>query len=118
MSRRRRATLTIAPGQRSARAQRERRLQRAVWALIGAFLFLILAIPAYGYYDTFVSPLRQPVTQVNDRVFDMAHYIKRLRFIDSQSKLTQQQADWATIPFQLIDDLENGELLRQGAAPP
>ncbi len=98
-----------------ARWERERRTQRTILALgLGAIL-LILGIPAFGYYESFVLPPREAVVKVNDTTFDMGYYVKRLRFLKWQSETIGQRLDTSIAPFQLIEDVENEELLRQGS---
>jgi parvulin-like peptidyl-prolyl isomerase len=81
--------------------------------LVGiGLLLLILAVPAYSYYQTYVAPLQEVVVRVNDTRFTLGDYIKRLRFLDLESAMTGVPVDYSVDPFRLLQDLQNNELIR------
>lgn len=100
---------------RLARWQQEQRKARAALFLGIVAVLVILAIPAYGYYATFVKPPREWVVQVNERTFSMGYLVKLLRMFQRGSELTGQTASLGTLPFQLVQVLSENELIRQVA---
>lgn len=116
-------TVTPPPSRRTRRAEAHaaRRRERpkpsrksAIIAVVAALLVLT-AIPAYGYYEVFVAPMRETIIKVNDTTFDVGYYIERLRIISQQNVLTGQQTDFSTEPFRLLDVLRDDELIRQAS---
>ena len=107
-------------GQRSSqrrirsRWQRERRKTRVV--LLGGLvaILLILAIPAYGYYDTFIAPPREWIVKVNDKTYTQGDLVQLLRMYQ-RSAVQGGDFNLGTLPFQLINTLTENELVRQGA---
>ncbi|GBD11473.1 Foldase protein PrsA [bacterium HR23] len=100
---------------RLARWQQEQRKARTAFVLGIVAVAVILAIPAYGYYATFIKPPREWVVQVNDRVFSMGYLVKLLRMFQRGSEITGQTANLGTLPFQLVQVLSENELVRQVA---
>lgn len=98
-----------------ARWQREKKVQRTTIIVIAIAILVVLGIPAFGYYQTFIAPTRLPVVKVNDKAFDMGYYAKRLRLLYTGAKASGGQANLSTLPFELLDIIEENELLVQGA---
>ncbi|MFN3974751.1 MAG: SurA N-terminal domain-containing protein [Dehalococcoidia bacterium] len=100
---------------RLARWQQEQRKARTALFLGIVAVVVILAIPAYGYYATFIQPPRQWVVQVNERTFSMGYLVKLLRMFQRGGQLTGQSLNLGTLPFQLVQVLSENELIRQTA---
>ena len=76
-----------------------------------AILFII-AIPAYGYWANFVAPPRSVVLQVDDTKYTlgfMTKYLVGLEALGGQISLGSE-------PFRLLQQLQQDELVRSGAA--
>jgi parvulin-like peptidyl-prolyl isomerase len=114
-------TVTPPPSRRTRRAeqistrrrQRARPSRRSAIIFISAVLLVLAAIPAVGYYEVFIAPLRETIVKVNDTTYDVGYYIERLRILTQQNKLISQQTDLSTEPFKLLDTLRDDELIRQ-----
>lgn len=84
--------------------------------LLAVIIVLALAaVPAYGYYDTYLAPLQVPMVRVNNTVISMGDYVERLRYLSVENKLAGTTIDYASDPFRLLSDLRDGELLVQAA---
>jgi len=95
-----------------ARWQREERRRRIVLTLGAVVILLVLAIPAFGYYQTVIAPRHALVVRVYDTSYDMGYYVKLLR---AQSAMAGGQLDLSLAPFQLVQTLEDNELIYYGA---
>ncbi|MBI4300813.1 MAG: SurA N-terminal domain-containing protein, partial [Chloroflexi bacterium] len=98
--------------QQVSRWQRDKRTRLIVFGLIALVLLAILAVPAYGYYREFLAPPSKKVTKVNSKTFTMGYYVKRLRML---TMAMGGQLDFSSVPFQLVDNIENEEIARLGA---
>lgn len=116
-------TITPPPSRRTRRAEahaarrreRPKPSRKSAILAIAAAVLVLTAIPAYGYYDNFIAPLRETIIKVNDTTMDVGYYIERLRIISQQNTLTGQQTDFSTEPFKLLDVLRDDELVRQAS---
>ncbi|MBI2908170.1 MAG: peptidylprolyl isomerase [Chloroflexi bacterium] len=97
-----------------AKWQREKKVQRTTAVIIAIAIFVVLGIPALGYFQTFVAPTMQPVVRVNNKSFDMGYYAKRLRLLYTGAKAAGGQANLSTIPFELLDIIEENQLIQDG----
>ena len=79
-----------------------------------AAILLILAIPAYGYYDTFISPPKEWIVQVNHKTYTQGDLVQLLRMYQ-RSAVPGEDFNLGSLPFQLINTLTENELVRQGA---
>ncbi|MBI2918777.1 MAG: peptidylprolyl isomerase [Chloroflexi bacterium] len=95
-----------------ARWQRERQRRRLIVVLGAVAVLLVLAIPAFGYYKTIISPRRAMVVRVYDTTYRMGDYVKLLR---ASQALSGGQMDLSLAPFQLVQTLEDNELVYYGA---
>lgn len=91
-----------------SRIERERR--RKIFALLLGILSIIavLALLGFGYYDSQLSPRWQPVIRVNDTFFTASYLVKELKFAKALG----------SNPYMiepLIEEIQNFELIRQGA---
>lgn len=79
-------------------------------------VLVILGIPLYGYYLQRVVPGQEPVVVVNDTTITMDSYVRRLRLsrllLESRGS---QPGEFASAPMQLVFDLVDDELIKQGA---
>ncbi|MCS7206827.1 MAG: SurA N-terminal domain-containing protein [Dehalococcoidia bacterium] len=100
---------------RLARWQQEQRKARTALIFGIVAVLVILAIPAYGYYATFIKPPREWVVQVNDRIFTMGYLVKLLRMYQRGTELTGQNPNLGTMPFQIVQVISENELVRQVA---
>jgi hypothetical protein len=103
------------PRRRPSRWQQEQRKARVALFLGIVAVAVVLAIPAYGYYTTFIRPPREWVVQVNERTFTMGYLVKLLRMFQRGAEITGQQAGLGTMPFQVVQALSDNELIRQVA---
>ncbi|MCX6023608.1 MAG: homoserine dehydrogenase [Chloroflexi bacterium] len=97
------------------RRQRPTPSRRSAFLLIGAALLVLGAIPAFGYYEIFIAPMRETIVKVNDATFSMGDYVERLRIIAQQNKLTGGTTDMSTEPFRMLDTLRDSELIKQAS---
>jgi hypothetical protein len=98
-----------------SRQQQERRKRRGVLLFGVVGLLLITAIPAYGYYDTFVAPNREWVVKVNDTTFTMGYLLKLLRMQQAGSEATGQPLNIGSRPYDLVQLLAENEVISQAA---
>ncbi len=111
-----RAATTPLKGARAAARLRDRRTQRWVVGLFAAILAGVIAIPAYGYFATFVLPPRHTVVQVNEAKHTLGEVAKRTRADVNVIMLQGGQPDYGTLPFDKLNTLVEEELLRQNAS--
>ena len=104
------------PSQRRIRSRWQREQRKTRVALLGglAAILLILAIPVYGYYDTFIAPPREWIIKVNDKTYTQGDLVQLLRTYQ-RSAISGEDFNLGTLPFQLINTLTENELIRQGA---
>ncbi len=95
-----------------ARWQREQQRRRVVTILGAVAVLLVLAVPAFGYYQTILAPRRAVVVRIYDTTYRMGDYVKLLR---AQAALSGGQIDLSLAPFQLVQTLEDNELVFYGA---
>ena len=99
----------------ATRRLQERRRQRRVLLFAAAVVLLVLAIPAFGYYVTFVSPPRQVVINVNDVERTLGEMVDRARARVASQVEAGVQPQIANVPFEVLTSLVDEELLTQGA---
>ena len=101
-------------GQHS-RLQVERRRQRLA-IIVGVVVVLaILAVPAYGYYNSFIAPPRVWAVRVNDTTLTMGDLVKRIRVLQGLNRYSGQNIDLGRVPFDELFGMLEDELVRQGA---
>jgi hypothetical protein len=98
-----------------ANLEKDRRKQRVVIGLGLVVALLVIAIPLYGWVTTFIMPPRETIVRVNDTSYDMGYLLKIMRMVQRQSEAQGQQVNLGTIPFQLVSDLAEDELILQGS---
>lgn len=77
---------------------------------------MVIAIPAVGYFTTFVLPPRRTVVQVNDAKHTLGEIVKRTRASTNVELQAGSQPQLATLPFEVLNNLVDEELLRQNAS--
>jgi hypothetical protein len=102
----------IATKRQLSRLQRQRWRERVILS-VGIFIIgCIVALLGYGYYVTEIKPLRQTVIRVNEIDFDMSYYLEVFRhYSRGQNPLILN-----AIADQIVIDIQNYELVRQGAS--
>ena len=107
----------VRPSQRRARSrlQQENRRQRGMFLVGMIAILLILAIPAYGYYDNIFSPPRQTVVTVNNTTFNLGYLVKIMRMLQGGGATGAQDQNLGSLPFQVVQTLADNELIRQAA---
>ena len=109
-SRRRRTRQSEARNE-PARLTRERRHQRAAFA-IGIFLLLVVfGVVSFGYYQEFYKPPRVWAGSVRNVEFTMGDLVQRIRVLQGISG----QVDLSIVPFEYLSNLLDAEVLRQAA---
>lgn len=99
----------------ATRRLQERRRQRRLLLFAAAVVLLVLAIPAVGYYVTFVTPPRQVIVNVNDVERTMGEMVDRARARVASQVEAGAQPNIANVPFEVLTSLVDEELLTQGA---
>ena len=83
---------------------------------LGASVIVVVALIAlFGYYQTKVRPKGETVLEVGTRSFSLDYAERRLRYDFSQGIGSVYQSDPTAAPTNLLNEIENEELLRQGA---
>ena len=80
-------------------------------AFAGAIIILVIAIPAWGYYATFIAPPRRVVFSVNGVEYTLGEVAKVTR----ANAAAAGQPDLSSLPLQVLNNLVNQELVIQGA---
>ena len=92
------------------------RRQRRVGIGIGAaFLFVILGVVAFGYYQEFYKPPRVWAGSVRNIEFSMGDLVERIRVLQGVNRYQGGRVNLSTVPFEYLQDLINAEILRQQA---
>ncbi len=99
----------------ATRRLQERRRQRRLVLFAAVVVLAVLAIPAVGYYITFVSPPRQVIVNVNDVERTMGEMVDRARARVGSQVEAGVQPQIANVPFEVLTSLVDEELLTQGA---
>jgi len=105
------------------RWQRERNMVLIIWIVIPLVIALALGLVGYWSYNTYVAAWTQPVVKIgnetignatkgNVTVLDMRYFVKMLRYysLGSEGNISS-----TTFPYQVLQQLENDELVRQAA---
>jgi foldase protein PrsA len=97
-----------------SRWQRERRRQRIAIILGVVIILIILAIPAYGYYSSFIVPPRVWAARVRNTTITMGDLVKMVRTLQSAGRAFGG-VDMAVAPFEVLFTMVESELIRQAA---
>lgn len=88
---------------------------RLAFSIAAAVVLVILAIPAYGYYATFMAPPREWVMRVNDTTFTRGDMVKVIRLDLLGDTAQGEPANIGNMPFQALQKMLSRELIRQGS---
>ena len=94
-----------------SRLTRERRHQRAAFAIGVALLLLVFGIVAFGYYQEFYRPPRVWAGSVRNVEFTMGDLVQRIRVLQGISG----QVDLSIVPFEYLSNMLDAEVLRQAS---
>ncbi|MBI4201922.1 MAG: SurA N-terminal domain-containing protein [Chloroflexi bacterium] len=111
-----RSYTTPSGGRRAARRLQEHRINRWVIALFVGVLALVIAIPAVGYFFTFVLPPRETIVNVNGSKHSLGQVFKRTQANINLELQLGSEPEIGTLPFTVVNDLITDELLRQNAS--
>ena len=100
---------------RGSNLERDKRKQRVVIVLAVIVALLVVAIPLYGWVTNFILPPRETIVRVNDTSYNMGYLVKLMRMVQRQTEAQGQTVNLGTIPFQIVQNLEQDELIVQGA---
>ncbi len=95
------------------RAVAERRHRRTGFGIGAAFLFVIVGVVAFGYYQEFYKPPRIWAGSVNNVEFKMGDLVQRIRVLQGVNRYQGGQVNLSTVPFEYLQNLINAEVLRQ-----
>ena len=99
--------------QEDPKAVTERRQRRTGIGIGAAFLFVIIGVVAFGYYQEFYKPPRIWAGSVRNVEFNMGDLVQRIRVLQGASRYQGGQVNLSTVPFEYLEDLINAEVLRQ-----
>jgi hypothetical protein len=107
----------IRPGSRkpTTRWDEERRSQLLVIGLGASVIVVVALIALFGYYQTKIRPKGETVLAVGTRSFSLDYMERRLRYDFSQGTGSVYTSDPTNAATNLMNEVENEELLRQGA---
>ena len=92
--------------------RRERAALRNRPFIIGAiiFVFLVLAIPAYGFYRQYVEPPTEIAVKVEDSVYTRGDIVNYIRFFQRLSEDLGVPFELGTSAFEAMQTLQSNEL--------
>ena len=99
--------------QEDPKAVKERRQQRTGIGIGAAFLFLVIGVVVFGYYQEFYRPPRIWAGSVNNVEFTMGDLVQRIRVLQGVNRYQGGQVNLSTVPFEYLQNLINAEMLRQ-----
>ena len=107
---------TLSPRRRRMAESRQNRRRRPLALVIaGGLLLGIIAFLGVGYYITFISPPRQVVASVNGVKFTLGDMVTIIKANAAFRAQTGAPSGLSTFPFQVLDNLVDGELIKQVA---
>ena len=92
--------------------RRERAALRNRPFVIGAIVFvlLVMAIPAYGFYQRYVVPPTEIAVQVEDRIYTRGDIVNYIRFFQRLSEDLGVPFELGTSSFEAMQTLQSNEL--------
>jgi foldase protein PrsA len=78
------------------------------------FVLLVIAIPAYGYYSSYVAPARAVAAQVGNATITMGDVVKQLRALQAMGSYSEPQSI-ASAPQEVLVSLVENEMVYQSA---
>ena len=107
---------TLSPRHRRMAQSRQGRRRRPLALVIaGALLLGIIAFLGVGYYSTFISPPQQVVANVNGVEFTLGDMVTIIKANAAFRVQAGGPSGLSTFPFQVLDNLVEGELIKQEA---
>ena len=100
---------------RMAQARAQRRRRPLPLMIAGGLLLGIVVILAVGYYFTFIVPPRHVVANVNGVKFTLGDMVAIIKANAAFRAQTGASSGLSTFPFQVLDNLVDGELIKQVA---
>ena len=76
-------------------------------------ILMILAIPAYGYYENFIKPPRVLAARVGDVTYSYGDLVKRLRTQQSALRYLGSFVDLSRMPFEILFQMAENQLIIQ-----
>jgi foldase protein PrsA len=94
--------------------QRERNITVIIWVIFSLAIVLALGLVGYWSYDNYFGVWHKPVAKIqyadgNETTLSMDYFVKMLRLYTIISQ--QTEFDTTTYPYQLLEELEDGELV-------
>ena len=94
--------------------QRERNITVIIWVIFSLAIVLALGLVGYWSYDNYLGVWHKPVAKIhyadgNETTLNMDYFVKMLRLYTIISQ--QTEFDTTTYPYQLLEELEDGELV-------
>lgn len=93
-----------------SRWERERRSRRITLAVGSLVLLVVIVLVGFGVFARFVVPPRELAFRVNGNSFDMAYYVKTMRWVSYNGRFLQ-----IATPDAMARAIIEPELLRQAA---
>ena len=105
------------PGRREIiRKKRESARRAKPYVIVGLLLLLaIAAIPAYDYFQTYVSPPTKQALRVEDKVYTLGDVVDFIRFNQRLSEDIGQQFDVGSSLFEALEIMQNNEIAYRAA---
>ncbi|HUV52421.1 MAG TPA: peptidylprolyl isomerase [Dehalococcoidia bacterium] len=96
------------------RWQRERNITLIIWVIFSLAIVLVLGLVGYWSYDNYFGVWHKPVAKIqyadgNETTLSMDYFVKMLRLYTISSQ--QTEFDTTTFPYQVLQELEDGELV-------
>lgn len=113
---RRRSVPAVPAGRRWRERLSALNLHAGVVLITVAVVLVALGLIAYGYWDTYLRPAREPAVRVGSRTYDMTYFVRRMRLaLTEPSGISPSPALIAALPEQLAQDIINEETALQRA---
>ena len=113
---RQRRARTADPRRRSERSSQERDRQRLLIVVGSTLILVIVAIIAVGYFREFYQPPRVMAGEIRGVNFTMGDLVKRIRVLQGIGRYSSGGfVDLSTVPFEILQDMINAEVLRQAS---
>lgn len=96
------------------RWQRERNMTVIIWIIFSLAIVLALGLVGYWSYDNYFGVWHKSVAKIqyadgNETTLSMDYFVKMLRLYTISSQ--QTEFDTTTFPYQVLQELEDGELV-------
>ena len=101
---------------RNVRTSQERDRQRLLITVGSTFILIILVVVAVGYYKEFYQPPRVMAGEIRGVKFTMGDLVQRIRVLQGIGRYDSGgYVDLSKVPFQILQEMMNAEILRQAA---